>query len=316
MAQRTIAITGISGYIGQSLLKKLENDASFESIIGMDVRPMPRQSDKVKFYQMDVSSDIEAVLKENNVDAVVHCAFVVKMNTLSPKKQYKMSVIGTRNVFETCAKLGINHIIYTSSLFVYEPNSSGLFYGEESELIGNGMLRYSMNKIEVEKYLSDFIKKNPQTVVTNLRIGIVIGPNASSMVKRALSAGIIFMHKKNVPKFQFIHEDDIASLIITMLGRKTKGTFNITSKDTVSLSEITKITGAYHAYLGNDTLCAVSYLEAFVAMMAAGFGAIIRPKMIRNFKTNSVLMDVTKMKKELDFKPKYSSIDALKEMVK
>ena len=76
---RRVAITGGSGYIGSRLIERLGGDASVARILVLDVRPLPRAyGPKVVYLQRDITEPIDDVLREHEIDVVVHLAFILK----------------------------------------------------------------------------------------------------------------------------------------------------------------------------------------------------------------------------------------------
>ena len=68
---KSVAITGISGYIGNRLLSQLEKMEAVERIIGIDIR-LPRESlSKLQFYCQDILKPLDDIFAENEVDSVV-----------------------------------------------------------------------------------------------------------------------------------------------------------------------------------------------------------------------------------------------------
>ena len=73
-----IAITGISGYIGTKLFKHLDGIDVVQKIIGVDNRKPQLNSSKLKFYHQDVREPFGDFLIKNEVDTVVHLAFILR----------------------------------------------------------------------------------------------------------------------------------------------------------------------------------------------------------------------------------------------
>ena len=46
---KSVAITGISGYLGTEILKLLDQDRGVEAIVGIDIRPPNYSTSKLKF---------------------------------------------------------------------------------------------------------------------------------------------------------------------------------------------------------------------------------------------------------------------------
>ena len=73
---RSIAVTGVAGFLGQRLLPLARREPDVERIVGLDVREPPRRARKLEFHRVDVAgTDLKPLLR--GVDVLVHLAAVV-----------------------------------------------------------------------------------------------------------------------------------------------------------------------------------------------------------------------------------------------
>jgi len=104
-----ILVTGAGGFLGKHVMRRFK-EAGY-NVIGIDLR----DSD----YYVDVT-DFEAfvdVAKKVSPSLIIHLAALVggDPSFKNPYEYFKVNVLGTLNVFESCRKLGINKVIYMSS---------------------------------------------------------------------------------------------------------------------------------------------------------------------------------------------------------
>jgi len=104
MNSKTVAITGVSGLIGQVLLPHLERDPAVSRVVGVDLRPSPQNSSKLSFHQLDVrDSGLEDLLA--GVDTLVHLAFVLFRSRGQKRAEVdSINVQGTQAVCEAAAR--------------------------------------------------------------------------------------------------------------------------------------------------------------------------------------------------------------------
>ena len=115
MQKKNILITGSSGYLGRTLLKKLANKASF-NLIGLDIKPHKEIPGSINFINMDLKN-IESDSKIfKNVDLICHCAGITNLHTHT-KNDYRIyNVDITEKLYQEANKNGIKKIILTSSI--------------------------------------------------------------------------------------------------------------------------------------------------------------------------------------------------------
>ena len=75
-SSRIVAVTGVSGLLGQRLLPLLDSLTSVDRIIGLDVREPPRRVARLEFHLVDLAGVDSAPLLRG-VDTLVHLAAIV-----------------------------------------------------------------------------------------------------------------------------------------------------------------------------------------------------------------------------------------------
>jgi len=234
---RTVAITGISGYIGNQLLQRLDRQDNVETIVGIDLKQPRSSSSKLKFYYRDVSQPFTDIFIPNKVDSAIHLAFAVK-TTHDHTHARRTDIDGASNFMEACRQASVGHMLYMSSHTAYGPhpdNHNPLT--EDSPLRPIRSFQYSWDKGEADLMFQDFAKQNHNTCVTIIRACPVIGPNASGTVSSGMFLPIMMRLREYDPQLQFIHEDDIAEIYLTLLKLKLPGIFNAAGDGSLSYKE-------------------------------------------------------------------------------
>jgi nucleoside-diphosphate-sugar epimerase len=109
-----VIVTGASGLAGSHIVDDLI-ERGFD-VIGLDVVP-PRQRDR-PWTRVDLTdyAEVEAALRGG--DAVVHMGAIPRPGSHTSTDLFRTNVMGTFNVFEAAATLGIDRVVQGSSMSV------------------------------------------------------------------------------------------------------------------------------------------------------------------------------------------------------
>ncbi len=126
----TVLVSGGAGYIGSHLCWLLA-DQGEEFVVVDNLSTgrefaIPPQGDLIVGDVGDIEL-IANVIKQHNVDAVVHFAgsIVVPESVSDPLKYYKNNTANSRNLIEVCVENGVKHFIFSSTATVYgEPKKN------------------------------------------------------------------------------------------------------------------------------------------------------------------------------------------------
>ncbi|MBW1814011.1 MAG: NAD-dependent epimerase/dehydratase family protein [Deltaproteobacteria bacterium] len=141
---KNIFITGVSGYIGGKTAKALAQRNDVHSIVGIDISAPNNSHKKLTFIKKDVRDPLTDLLKNHEIDSVVHTAYVLPP-IHNKKLMENINVSGTENILSACIETNVSRLIYTSSATAYgfHPDNE-VPLTEESALRGNDDLTYSM----------------------------------------------------------------------------------------------------------------------------------------------------------------------------
>lgn len=126
----TVLVSGGAGYIGSHLCWLLA-DQGEEFVVVDNLSTgrefaIPPQGELIVGDVGDMEL-IATVIKQHNVDAVVHFAgsIVVPESVSDPLKYYKNNTANSRNLIEACVENGVKHFIFSSTATVYgEPKKN------------------------------------------------------------------------------------------------------------------------------------------------------------------------------------------------
>ena len=250
---KTIAITGVSGYLGQRLLDALEKDPDVERIVGTDVAAPAAWAAKVVVHRLNkVGPGLADVWK--GVDTVVHLAFVVNPMR-DDRLMHEINVGGFRNVLDAVAATGVRKFVYTSSVSAYGAHPDNpVPLTEDSPLRANPEFNYAEHKAETEEILDGWQKEHPEVLVTVLRPAIVFGPHVSNFISRTLEAPRFLAVKGYSPPLQVVHEDDVASALRLCVQRDLPGVYNCAADGAIEQAEVLALAGKKRLEIDEDTI--------------------------------------------------------------
>lgn len=167
-----IAITGGSGFIGTRLIKALKNDGHETSIVDI------AHNDPVNILDQDKLNKSTA-----GMDVLYHLAAEHRDDVFPRARYYETNGEGTANVVKAAEANNIKKIIFTSTVAVY-----ALGEGSKSELSDVAPFNdYGKSKLEAEKHLIEWAKKDPDRRLTIVRPAVVFGENNRGNVYALMS---------------------------------------------------------------------------------------------------------------------------------
>jgi len=300
-----VAITGVAGYFGRKIMEHLERNDEVEKVVGISRRKYEHSFTKLDYHRMDVRSDkLEELFAKNEVDAVVHLAFI--LNPIHNKKEMRsIDIEGAKNVLEASKHAGVKKIIMTSSTTVYGTWPDSPVYTEESPVRPHPTYYYSKHKVEIEKMCNAF---NNDIALTIFRPCLVLGPTTEQFYSKLLHWPILPLVGGSNPEMQFVHEDDIGRAYEFFLMNDHEGIFNIVGEGTITWKEVIETAGKRAVKMPDSVVYPL--LKALWGLHLVGI-----PPEILDFVKYRWVASGEKAKK-VGFAPQYTSKEALLSFLK
>jgi UDP-glucose 4-epimerase len=312
----TVAVTGPTGELGRAFIRTLERSREVGRIVGMARRPFDPAAHgwkRTEYRRGDVLDRASVETLVEGADVVVHLAFVVVKAAAETRH---VNVEGSRNVFEATVAAGVGRLVYSSSVAAYGfPEDVDGLLTEDVPALGHDRHPYSAHKAEVEAVLADALA-GEETDAWVLRPCIVAGPDAQELVAQArwpdrlpgplgaLAGAVGVLPDPGVP-FQLVHHDDVATALrACVLGRGEPGAYNIAADGEVTMRDLAEAIGYRTVPMPKLAVDATAELVArlpFLPEEAAWVEALRRP----------VLMDTSKARRLLKWRPRYDAIQTL-----
>ena len=322
----TVAVTGPTGTFGFGLVPLLQDDERIGRIVGIARRPFePAEHGwtKMAYRQGDVRDAAALERAFEGADVVVHLAFLVVSNA-SAETTHAINVEGTLNAFRAAAAAGAQRFVYASSVAAYgfhRDNPLGMT--EEWPTRPAARLNYAREKAQLEEMLAAEATANPQLDLYILRPPVVLGPH--TLGAKELLPGPLGPIARRLPRLrsspyrvpvfvpalpmQFVHEDDVGqALLRCCVGDGPPGAYNIAGDGVVTAADIAREVGMVPLPLPTGLAQAAAQAASrlpslpFAPPVAGWAEAASHPSII----------DTTKAKRLLGWRPRYSSIEALR----
>ena len=312
-----VAVVGASGNVGTSLLRLLAEDDAVDGVVGLARRRPLLQLSKTEWRSVDVGSD-DLAPHFSGVDCVVHLAWLIQPSH-DLEALRRTNVSGSERVFRAVAEAGVPSLVYASSVGAYSPGPKTRRVDESWPTTGTPTSFYARHKAEVERLLDRFEQEQPQTRVVRLRPGLIF-KRGSAEEQRRYFLGPLFPRLLARPsalpivpaiprlRFQAVHSDDVAEAYRLALLGDARGAFNVAAEPVLDAPTLAEALGAR----------VVPLPAAIVrAGMAATWRARLQPtpEGWLDMGLSVPLMDTRRAREELGWRPRRSSVDAIRSVL-
>lgn len=322
----TVAVTGVTGTFGTSLVPLLEADERVGRVVGVSRRPPDHGDPDVEFRSGDVRDLPSLVESFVGADVVVHLAFLIVGNA-APATLRETNVVGTLNAFRAAVAVGARRFVLASSLAAYGFGPDlPIGIPEQHPVRPGDRFFYAAEKAETEQALAAEAAEHPEIEVYVLRPCGVVGPNALGgkdlapgrfapaarrLAERVLRARLPLPLPVPVPalRLQLVHHDDVGeALHRAVVADGPPGTYNIAGDGVVTLVDLVREFGA----------APIPLPEAVAQVPARILTALPLPPPLQWIEagTHPLIMDTTRARTRLGWRPRYSGLDAWRDTLR
>ncbi|MGP4910106.1 NAD-dependent epimerase/dehydratase family protein [Hafnia alvei] len=232
-----IAIIGGSGFIGSRLASLFEvNNLPF---IIIDIKESALFNDKYRYGDVTKPSTLEQGLHDCSI--IINLAAEHKDNVNPISLYYDVNVQGAKNVCDAAEKLGIKHIVFTSSVAVYgfvekETGEDGEFHPFND---------YGKSKLEAEHVYDAWQAKDAERTLVTIRPTVVFGENNRGNVYnlfRQIASGKFLMIGPGNNQKSMAYVENIASFLkFATTFDSGRHVFNYIDKPDFTMNELTDV---------------------------------------------------------------------------
>ena len=312
-----VVVTGATGNVGTSLMRLLSADPAVTSIVGVARRRPDLHLPKVSWVAADVSrDDLEGPFAGAGV--VVHLAWAIQ-----PSHRLEVveatNVAGSQRVLDATAAVGAGAFVYASSVGAYSPGPKDRRVDESWPTTGVPSSFYSRHKAATERMIDRFEAEHPATRVVRLRPGLIFKREAASGIRRLFLGRLVppqllrpsllpFVPRTDRLVFQAVHTDDAAEAYRLVIVGDASGAFNVAADPVLDPDELGRILGARPLPVPAPALRVAADLSWRAHLQPTPAGWV-------DLAVESPILDTTRARKELGWSPRYTSGQALCELL-
>jgi len=247
----SILIIGMAGGLAKITAGLLLKEYPNATITGVDSRETDQflKDSRIKYQRMKYTrSNYEKLFRNNRFDAVLHLGRMSHSGS-NPRahlaERLDLNVMGTNRVLELSLHFEVKKVIIMSTYHVYGAFSDNSTFIKEDALL-RASLHYPdlRDVVEMDQLASNWMWKYQHQIETLvLRPCSVIGPQIRNTMTQYLTAPYMPVPMDFNPMVQFIHEFDMASVIVHSLKYVPTGIYNVATDQCMSIGEAKRTIG-------------------------------------------------------------------------
>ncbi|MER5428230.1 SDR family oxidoreductase [Streptomyces sp. NPDC002588] len=314
-----VVVTGATGNVGTSVVRLLSEDPEVASVRGLARRIPDWSPPKTEWTAVDLgSAEADPAAVFEGADAVVHLAWAFQP-THDPAATWRTNVLGGIRVFEAVAAAGVSVLVHASSVGAYSPGPKDRAVDESWPTHGWPGAAYCREKAYLERALDTFQRDHPEIRVVRMRPAFLFKRQSASEQRRifggrflpgAAARPELLPFLPDIPglRVQALHTDDAAQAYRLAVRHDVRGAFNLAADPTVDAELIGGMFGARPVRLPRT---------AARSAIAAAWGLHLLPASPHLFDAvlRLPLMDCTRARTELDWRPRHTATEVLEEFL-
>ncbi|MBA5845696.1 NAD-dependent epimerase/dehydratase family protein [Gordonia amicalis] len=312
---RVVLVTGASTFLGGYLVARLAANPQIERVLAVDSRvprkDLLRRMGRAEFLRLDIRRPtIAKALASYGVDTVVHAATSIADTAPHSAAIKEFNVLGAMQVCAACQRTpSVKRLVLRSTAMVYGASAHDpSHFSEETRARREPTRGYGRDLLDVEGYVRGLGRRRQDIDITIVRPQAMLGPRITTRMGSCLSAPVVPTVLGYQPRLQFLHEEDALAAMehVTLAGKP--GTFNLAGEGVVTLTQAIRRLGHIELPVPSGLLAPIS-----------GVFQDLRSAKLRSsqteFLTYGRVLDTTRMRTELGFVPRYTTMETLDDFV-
>jgi UDP-glucose 4-epimerase len=314
---KVVLVTGACRFLGGYLTARLVQNPMINKVIAVDAiapsKDMLRRMGRAEFVRADIRNPfIAKVIRNGEVDTVVHAAAASYAPRSGGRATLKeINVMGAMQLFAACQKApSVRRVVLKSTSEVYGSHPHDpVVYAEDRSARRPPRDGFARDSIDIEGYARGLGRRRPDIAVSILRLANMIGPGMDTALSRYLAGPLVPTVLGHDARLQLLHEQDALGALerATMAGKA--GTFNIGASGIIMMSQAIRRSGRVAVPVPKIGVVALESLRK-----ATRNSELSRDQL--DYLSYGRVMDTTRMRTELGFAPKWTTVEAFDDYVR
>lgn len=234
---KTLAVTGIGSDLGSRLLRILEDDPNVERVIGIDSKEPEFKSSKLVFHKHEnPERGYNVVFADEKADTAIY----LKLDDTPGPDLYERNVTQFRHFIEAAALARCKTVTLLSSIAGYGAHQDNLEVLYEGSLL-KPTSEFGRAAAEIEKLCYEYVHRFPTALLQIVRAALIVGPQESNLITRALQRSVMIVPSEAELAFQFVHVEDVARALHCMIDSECVGIFNLASDSALTVEQVAQL---------------------------------------------------------------------------
>ena len=314
---RVVLVTGACRFLGGYLVARLVQNPLIDQVIAVDAiapsKDLQRRMGRAEFVRADIRNPfIAKVIRNSDVDTVVHAAaasYVPRSGGRATLKE--LNVMGAMQLFAACQKApSVRRVVLKSTSEVYGSHAHDpVVQTEDGSSRRPPREGFARDSVDIEGYARGLGRRRPDIAVTILRLANMIGPAMDTALARYLVGPVVPTVFGHDARLQLLHEQDALGALERATMAAAPGTFNIGAKGIIMMSQAIRRAGRLPLPVPTFGVGAVDSVRK-----ATMNSEVNRDQL--DYLSFGRVMDTTRMRTELGFEPKWTTLEAFDDFVR
>jgi UDP-glucose 4-epimerase len=314
---KVVLVTGACRFLGGYLVARLVQNPLIDQVIAVDAiapsKDLQRRMGRAEFVRADIRNPfIAKVIRNSDVDTVVHAAaasYVPRSGGRATLKE--LNVMGAMQLFAACQKApSVRRVVLKSTSEVYGSHPHDpVVHTEDGSSRRPPREGFARDSVDIEGYARGLGRRRPDITVTILRLANMIGPAMDTALARYLAGPVVPTVLGRDARLQLLHEQDALGALERATMAAVPGTFNIGASGIIMMSQAIRRAGRLSLPVPTFGVGAVDSVRK-----ATMNSELNRDQL--DYLSYGRVMDTTRMRTELGFEPKWTTLEAFDDFVR